>query len=102
MFLKQNLISSRMIKPMFESDSSNNGISQSTKAPIKRKTRFNMNQSSNERVVIKILIMKPGGNYIKLLKERMRAIHENVDDEAKDKLHESNQKRKICKNLEDV
>lgn len=55
---------------MFESDSSNNGISKSMETPIKRKVRVNMNQSSNKSTKCsKNIDHEPDKNYVKLLRK---------------------------------
>ena len=63
---------------------SNNGISKSMKTPIKRKTRFNMNQSSNKsKKRLKNLNNKARQKLCEATKKRLRVIRENLDEDAK-------------------
>ena len=70
---------------MLESDPSNNEISESVKTPIKRKVRFNMNQSSNKskRFCINLDNVSRQKS-CEAAKKRMRTISENCNDMAKE------------------
>ena len=54
------------------------------KTPIKRKTRFNMNQSSNKsKKRLKNLNNKARQKLCEATKKRLRVIRENLDEDAK-------------------
>ena len=65
------------------------------KTPIKRKARFNMNQSSNKsKKCLKNLNNKARQKLCEATKKRMRVVRENPDEDAKEKLRKSDQKKK--------
>lgn len=72
---------------MFENESSNNAISKSMKALVKRKARFTMNKSSNRpNKCCENLGNETRHKLSKTAKKRMKSIHESLDDEASKKL----------------
>ena len=64
------------------------------KTPIKRKARFNMNQSSNKSKKRLKNLNKARQKLCEATKKRMRVVRENLDEDAKEKLRKSDQKKK--------